>query len=262
MAGGVSVMMLRKPLETHLYAEKGEGDDGSGGDAADIEAKKKAALEAGAKDKGQDPASKKEANSEDVNSDDPGGWTEKQKSYIDSLRKESAKYRTKSKELDSKVSEVTTKLTKFEKGLKSLFGEGEDENVDPEEKIGQLSQALQAKEVQQTITELAYDNGIPKEDKEYFEFLMMKRLQGLEENEELGEEDIAEIAKQAKGRKLGASSVGAGLKPGSEGSKGTGEIGLEQFKKMSITEKSALYGKSPELYERLMQESKVRRQTL
>lgn len=196
----------------------------------------------------------------DQNSD-PGDWTPEQKAYLEKLRKENAKFRTRSKELDSKYSNLNTKFSKIENGLKSLFGEGEGSETDPEVQVSQLTEALQAKDIQHSITELAYDHAVPKEDKEYFEYLMMKRLQNLGEDEELGEDDIAEIAKQAKARKgAGASSVGTGDKP--NGAANPTAITLAQFKKMSITEKSALYGKNPKLYESLTIQAKENRQSL
>lgn len=214
-------------------------------------------------DPGDDSGSKNAGAADDKgNAKDPGGWTAEQKAYIEGLRKESGKYRTKSKDLESKYTGLESKFSKIEKGLKGLFGEGEGEEVDPEKQVESLTQALQAKDIQHSITELAYEHSIPKEDKEYFEYLMMKKLGTLKEDEELGDEDIEEIAKQAKARKgPGSSSVGTGSKPGAEGN-GNGQVTVAQFKKMSITEKSALYGKDSKLYESLLAQSKENRQTV
>ena len=265
-------MLIKSLLESRLLAEdKGDGSGGGGG-SSDDKSKKKVdppgeddESDGDAEGDEQDSKTKdakKKTDDEEQSASDPGGWNEQQKAYIESLRKESGKYRKKAKELDSKVSTVTNRLSKFEKGLKSLFGGADDENVDPEEKIGQLSQALQAKELENSITELAYEHGIPKEDKEYFEFLMQKRLSSLGEDEELGEDDVAEIAKQAKAKRgASSSSVGTGSKPNAEGA-GAGTVDLKTFKKMSITERSALYGKNPKLYESLLAEARETRQSL
>lgn len=261
-------MLIKSLLEKRILAEdKGDGSDGGGGAADDKTKKKDPPGEGDDEEETDEQDSKGSKKSKQRDDDgesaaDPGGWTAEQKAYVESLRKESGKYRTKAKELGSKVATVENRLSKFEKGLKNLFGE-EDDGKDPDEKIASLSSALQAKELDNTITELAYEHAIPKEDKEYFEYLMHKRLSSLGEDEELGEDDVAEIAKQAKAKRAGSSSsVGTGSKPDAEGGKGSGTVDLKAFQKMNITEKSALYGKNPKLYEQLMQEAKQTRRSL
>lgn len=263
-------MLIKSLLERRILAEANDDGADGGGGAADDKPKKKVPPGEGEEsdeDDAEEQDSKaakktKKGDDEEQLASDPGGWSDEQKAYIESLRKESGKYRTKAKELSSKVSTVENRLSKFEKGLKGLFGGEEGEEIDPDEKISQLSQSLQAKELENSITELAYDHGVPKEDREYFDFLMHKRLSSLGEDEELGEDDIAEIAKQAKAKRGGSSSsVGTGTKPDAEGS-GKSAVDLKAFKAMSITERSALYGKNPKLYESLMAEAKTTRRSL
>ena len=260
-------MLLKSLLEKRIMAEdKGDGSEGGGGSADDKTKKKDPPGEGDDDDTDAELDSKAAKKSKQTDDDgesasDPGGWTAEQKAYVESLRKESGKYRTKAKELSSKVATNENRLSKLEKGLKSLFGE-EDDGKDPDEKIQNLSSALQAKELENSITELAYEHSVPREDKEYFEYLMHKRLSTLGEDEELGEDDIAEIAKQAKAKRAGSSSsVGTGAKPDAEG-KGSGTVDLKAFQKMNITEKSALYGKNPKLYDQLLQEAKSSRRSL
>jgi hypothetical protein len=181
-------MLIKSLLEKRILAEdKGDGSDGGGGAADDKTKKKDPPGEGDDEEETDEQDSKESKKSKQTDDDeeevaDPGGWTPEQKAHVEKLRKEAGKYRTKAKELSSKVAVNENRLSKLEKGLKSLFGE-EDDGKDPDEKIASLSSALQAKELQNSITELAYEHGIPKDDKEYFEFLMHKRLSTLGEDE-------------------------------------------------------------------------------
>jgi hypothetical protein len=186
---------------------------------------------------------------EDKGSDDQDlGFTDAQKAYIESLRKENAKYRTKSKELETQYSSVNERFSKLETGLKSLFGEG-SEKLSPEEQVGALSQQNEQLVLNNALNEAAIEYGIGKEDYSYFKFLVQERLQSLNEGEELTEEDLDGIAKSAR-RKTASSSTS--VEDGSPAPEDASGVSLEQFSAMGINEKSILFAKSPEIYKQLL----------
>lgn len=199
---------------------------------------------------------------------DPGdggdlGFTDKQLAYVKGLRKEAADYRTKAKDLESKHSALEGRFSKLEGGLKKLFGD-EDSDLTPEQKLEQAQAQNESLAFQSAITEAALENGVMKQDYEYFSFLVSKAAEKLGDNEELTADDIAKLALQAKGRGApgndGNSSTSVGGKKEGDGSQsqdppnpstGDGEVTLEQFCGMSIGEKSALYQKNQDLYKSL-----------
>ena len=179
------------------------------------------------------------------------GWTEEQKAYIKGLRDENAKYRTRSKERDSQVETLTDRLGKFETGLKTLFG-GEDDKLTPEQRIEALQEHNQTLEVQSAMRDAAFEYGIGKESFEYFEFLVSKKLDALEEGEELSEEELDEIAKSAKSKSASFNtSVGTGTEGNPPPAITPGGVTLEQFSVMGIGDRSVLYQKNKALYESL-----------
>lgn len=171
---------------------------------------------------------------------------EKTKKYIKKLRDENAKRRTESNNL-------TTKMEKMEKGFKAMFGE-EDDDTDPEEKVKTLSSQYESVVTENAILKLALENGIVgAENIEYFEFQMSKKLNSLQEGEEMTDEDLAEI--------LGKCSKAGVKKPADTSVKGDkdkkpdskpDEVTQEEFDKMGMIQKSNLYLKNPDLYKKLM----------
>ena len=205
---------------------------------------------------------------------DPGdgsdlGFTEKQKVYITSLRKESASYRTKSKDLESKHTALENRFSKFETGLKNLFG-GEESKLTPEQKLEQLSDHSDAVELKNAILETAVKSGVAGDDYDYFEFLLQKKAEGLKEDEELSDDQIAEVVAQVKNKSKPAeqqkpnTSTSIGTKALVDGQVppnpvvpgGPQEVTVESFSKMSMTEKSELYSKNQPLYESLLKAAK------
>jgi hypothetical protein len=173
---------------------------------------------------------------------------------IKSLREENAKHRTKNKELG----EGQTKL----KAALVEAGIIENDEVEPEEKIKGLSADLQGAQMRAALLEAAVEHEVPKSQLKYFQFLIAERLEALEDDGELSQDDIAEIALEAKkvlgaggtGSKGASSSAGTGSAPQAGGD---GRITQEQFDAMGIMEKSALYSKNPELYNQLFAASKL-----
>ncbi len=233
------------------------------------EAEKKAAKEAAdeAARKAQAKADLDDGDGGDDEGDDPPdggtlGFTAEQKAYVDGLRKESAKYRTKAKELESKVTSTDERLTKFEGGLKKLFGDEGKENLSSEERLARLEerahQERQANEqlaLRTALTDAAIEHGVGKADYEYFEFLVSKRLQALGEDEELSEKEVADIAKMAKSKNAAKSTSvdGSGPDPDED----DGELSLEEFMGLGIGGRSALYQKDKPMYEKLVAAEKI-----
>lgn len=229
-------------------------------------ARKKVSDEAARKKAKGNGADEDEGDSDDDETD-PGdslGFTKEQKAYVDGLRKESAKYRTKAKELESGLRGTNDRLNKFESGLKRLFGDddGEDTgNLTPEQRIERLEKRNQqdkqqlAEEREQLALEAALkgaalEHGIRKENYEYFEFLVGKRLASLQDDEELTEDDLALLAKQANGKSAPKST--SVDEDGPDPDEEDGELTLEEFMDMGISARSQLYQKDKALYERLV----------
>lgn len=148
----------------------------------------------------------------------------------------------------------------MKKGFKSIFGESDDEEA-PEEKVKKLSSHAETLEMRNALLELAVEHGIGKDQREYFEFLMSKSLESLEEGEEMTEEQFDEIL--AKVKPMGSKGAGntsvddknqGGKKP--DGQTGTS---LEQFMAMSITQKSKLFTEKPDVYNALLAEAKSKK---
>lgn len=182
---------------------------------------------------------------------DESGLDEKTKAHLRKLRKENAKHRTKAKNLEDR-------LGKLEKGLKGALGV-EDEEITEEslEKIKGNNEALSFKTA---VLEAAIEHGVGKDEREYFEFLVGKRLGALDDGEELSDEDLAEIAKKAK-KKSGSggmtrTSVNDDDAPNP---KGGGKTTVDQFVRMSVTEKSELFTKNRALYDELFAQAKEKR---
>lgn len=181
---------------------------------------------------------------------------EKAKAEIKKLRAEAAKHRNKAKTFSEQLDAVNGKLS----GLKKTLGV-EDDEADPEEKIKELSGKTDALEVELSVVKLARDHDVPKESDKYFRFLLGQKLEELEEGEEITDEQVAELAVEAKqvSGKSGNNSTGlsGGKKPSADNGKGT--LTVQQFAKMNTGEKSALYAKNPSEYNRLFSEAREKR---
>lgn len=180
---------------------------------------------------------------------------EKTKRYIKKLRDEAAKHRTGKKSL---ADELAAEKVKRNAILKAAGIEIETEK--PEEKIKSLTEANSNQAFRTAILESALQHGISHDSVEYYEFLVTKATSELGEGEELEDDKLAEIVGKVKlaGKKPAASTSVTGddgkKKPGSDG-----QISLEKFCSMSITEKSALYVKDQGLYTELFQQAKAKR---
>jgi hypothetical protein len=182
---------------------------------------------------------------------------EKAKAYARKLRDEAAKARNKAKDLESRFNA----LEATQKKLKAALGGEEEEEVDPEEAIGRLTAHGQALEVELGISQLALQHGIPMDQLDYFRFKMAQAFDGLEEEGELSEDElaaiIADVRKIGGGSKGGSTGLNTQKRPDDSG--GANSVTLEQFAEMSVPEKSALYEKDKGTYQKLFQEAVKRR---
>lgn len=201
--------------------------------------------------KSQEDSGKELPNQEeqlDVSKLDP-----KVQKLIQSLRKENGDHRTKNKNLVESHSKLKSAL--IESGLI------ENDEESPEEKLKSLTNGFQSVSLANHVLRSALKNGVEEESLEYFEFLVQKRMSSLEEGSELTHDDLTEIALAAKGRgtsSVGTTSVGSGsaTKPNPEGS---GEVTVSQFVHMSMSDKTVLFKKNPDLYNRLFSEAKSKK---
>lgn len=210
---------------------------------------------------GQEPQGGKQSTDPKNQDPSPGGddlgFSDKQKAYVDGLRSESAKYRTKAKDLESQVGNLNKRFDDLQGGLKKLFGD-ESSDLTPEQQVQQLTSRNEELELQSAISEAAISLGVTGDDFEYFSFLLQREAGALEEGQELSEEVIQEVAQKAKGRSGTANSTsvdGAGNN-GQGGdnpppSNGAGEVSLDDFCDMTLSEKSELYQKNKALYDSL-----------
>lgn len=163
--------------------------------------------------------------------------------YIKSLRKEAAGYRTNANQLKTQFEDLQGRL-------KSVFG-GEEEQFDPGEALQTLSGQAQELQFKNAILEMAVNNAIPSTGIPYFEFLLNQATSQLEEGEELEDEEVQQLileAKQKSGQQMMQSSVSG---PSANPSQKQG-ITVEQFAKMGMNDRTALYRKNPEMYSELM----------
>lgn len=192
--------------------------------------------------------------------DDLEKWNPKEvKNYIKELRNENKKHRQRAKSVEEKFDKLST-------GLKKALGVEDDEDMSPEETIDKLSSSNESMKLQLAIRDTALSMGIGGDDYEYFEFLMGKKLNDMGEDEEMDEDAIQEIAQKVQARsgsssqKKTSTSVGTGKKDGTEpdGTSDGDNITAEQFSQMNTGEKSAIYQKTPELYDKLFKECVAR----
>jgi len=182
--------------------------------------------------------------------------------YIRKLRRESAKYRTKATNLETNYNQLASKV-------KKLAGGKEDDELTPEQRADQLEAAAGATAFDNAILNAAVEHGVGKSGLKYFRFLVNERAQELGEGEELTDEDLADIAEEAAkttGGKGGAKTSvtgdderGAGGKGGSKGPGKSGKVTLEQFLKMTVSQKSDLQKSNPDLYIALFKEAREKR---
>jgi hypothetical protein len=191
---------------------------------------------------------------------DESKWDDKTKALIKKLRGENAKHRTKAKELGS---QVKTEQDRVKAILKAAGIESDD--AKPEEQVKALTQTTNELAFRNAVLESAVQNGIPSEGVKYFQFLIQDATSQLAEGDELSEEKLAEIVAEAKkrgGGKAATTTVGGGNGKPAPRPGESGQLTLDQFCRMSITEKSELFNKSPDIYKALYAEAKAKKRLI
>lgn len=178
---------------------------------------------------------------------------ERAKAEIKKLRAENAKHRNRSKALEEKMSALDQKFS----GMKKALGV-EREEEDPMQTIENLKTQNEALEMEIAFSNVARSNNIPAEGEKYFRFLLNERLVDLEEGAELSEEEISEVAGQVTSTLRGKQNS-TGLQAAKPDSTGAGGLSVDQFAKMSLGEKSALYARNQNEYARLFAEANARK---
>jgi hypothetical protein len=195
--------------------------------------------------------SDQDSGSFDFNSLDPSV-----QSYIKELRAENAKTRTERNNLN-------TRMENFEKGFKAMFGEeGEGQEFSPEEQIHALNSNYQDLAFSNAVMGIAYQNQVPHDKLEYFEFLMNREADMLEEGQEMTEEQLAGIIQKVKGEGFNASDANSSVSDNGAGNpeaNNSGAVTLETFARMSMVERSELYRKNPNLYNSLYNQAREKR---
>lgn len=176
---------------------------------------------------------------------------------IKKLRAENAKSRVKNKSLEDNLTQINGTMTK----LKGALGIETDE-VDPEKQVASLRQENEALQVQAAVNELCREHEIPRKAEKYFQFLIAQEFEALKEGEEISDERMLEISAEAKKTIAPAAATSTGAKttkgvPNPDAS--AGSVSAAQFAKMNSGEKSALYVKNPEQYQKLFNEAKEKR---
>jgi hypothetical protein len=184
---------------------------------------------------------------------------EKTKAYLAKLRKENAGHRNKNKDLASKVTAEQERT----KAILKAAGLLEEEK--PEEKLAATTAQNESLAFHSAVLESAIEHGIPKEGLKYYQFLISEAVNELGEGEEISDEKLAEIVKEAKGfggKKTPANStvLDKNGKPiVTPDPAATGDMTLEKFCAMGVIERSNFYLKNAAQYEEFMKLAKAKK---
>jgi hypothetical protein len=182
---------------------------------------------------------------------DPGepsaNWDEETKRYIGTLRGENAKWRKQVKTTKSELEEVKGKLNKLNETLTGKPSE------DPKASLNNLQADNDVLIARNTILELAIEHNVPKTQLDYFEYLVHKGAEDLDEDDEL---DVSPIVEKVKTLGNTGKPANTGVPTGkTPPAARTGDVTVADFKKMGILAKSELQRTKPDLYEKLKQEA-------
>lgn len=235
---------LERMLMEQAGDEGGAGGSGAGGNEGDKN-------KGGTNDDGT--GGQKSGDNQGSGSLDLSKLPQEVQDLVKGLRSESAKHRTEKNNL-------ATELEKLKNGFKAVFGDEQDQDT-PEVKLQNLSAVAQQLEMKNAMLELAYEHGIGKDQREFFEFQMSKALDSLADGEEMTEEQLQEIIAKVKpiGSKGNGNTSVDDKNAGKKDPAGQTGTTLEQFMAMSITQKSKLYSEKPDVYNALMSEAKTKK---
>ncbi len=240
------------------------GENGNTDPNADLKEKKTVEGDGTGNDPGEkDPSVKAQGENHQEEEVDDSAWDSKTKDYIQSLRKENAKYRTSAKERDDRLTSLEEMQSKRDKALKAALGIEDEDDTPIEDKFEAAQMESANLQFKNEVLSLAIENGIGGDQAEYFEFLIGKAVSELDEDGEITEEDIDSIVARVKGAS-GNANAGNGstsINKGADGkqdpnpSAGSESIGVEDFANMSFSKKGELFGKNPDLYKKLNAEA-------
>lgn len=198
--------------------------------------------------------------------DDPK-WDDKTKAYIQKLRGESAKNRTKAANLETSLSDLNTRFGTLESGMKKALGlESEELTQDNFDQAAAQSEQL---EFENALLQSAIENKIPSDKIDFFKFKITSAVANLKESEELSDEaytaivsevmslggEQAPVVKDEDGNVIEVNE-NSSVKTPKTPAPNTDGLTVEQFVKMTLSEKSALYGKNQSQYDALVKEAK------
>lgn len=180
-------------------------------------------------------------------------WDDETREYIQSLRKESAKYRNQHKDLRKEFDDIKGR---FDAITKSVTGKDGNEQ-DPEKVLSETMAQNDQLVARTAILSAAYEAGVPQEHFEYFEFKVQKAAAELEDGEELDLEPIAKsfLAEVGAGPKATGATTGVPPKKGASQPSNGDTVTVDKFTKMNFLEKSRLQLDNPDLYKKLKSES-------
>lgn len=249
-----------------LMDEAGDGDGGGGGGAGDGGTGD--AGQGGEGDKGGDPGGQSndpQGGQGGSGEPDDSNWDEGTKSYISSLRKENAKYRTSAKETADRLKALEEQAAQRDKALKAALGIEEDDEIPVEKRLEASQHQSASLEFQNGVLRMALENGITGDGVEYMQFLIEKEMGNLGDDEELSDEALDNIITKAKSMGGGAAPNKTSVNKNGSGGDGQGgdpppsnggdTLSAEDFANMSFTQKGQLFGKNPDLYKKLNAEA-------
>lgn len=225
-----------------LMDKKKDGQGGSGSGKNEDENEEDNDDDSQDDDSEEDDEDEEDDSGNQENFDALPDWAKKQ---IKDLRKESAKHRNNFKTVSEKLSKLENKSKKP--------NDSQDDEEDEEEEFDSKAHQIV---LDNAILELAVDKGVSKDNLDFFKFLVTKKLNSLEEGEELSEDDVEEILEKIPASK--GSKGPANTSFGSNGSKGKGSkkdsevVTEEEFASMGMIARQKLYQKNPDLYKKLM----------
>ena len=182
-------------------------------------------------------------------------FPEEAQKIIKELREENANRRVKNKEIEEKATKMEKQFTELQDKLTKVFGGGKETEEKPEELAAKLKKETEKVKNQQRFISLAYENNIKKENIDYFRYLVEQSERTLTDGQELPKQALDDIVKKVNavsGSNKNTTSAG-GDPPKGEGAGTTNvsSVTLDEFKKMSLLERSNLYHSSAEVYNKL-----------
>ena len=126
--------------------------------------------------------------------------SESDMAYIKQLRNENANRRTRENELmqqlsgyDERFNQQNEQIDSFKNQMAQMLGI--EDTVEPEEAAQHFQEQYESQQFNNAILTAAYEQGIPRDNLDYFEYMVSKEIEG---NGELSEESFNNIVQRAK----------------------------------------------------------------